>query len=165
MSTKQSKKENALQAVKFALFSASAGIIQVVSFTVLDLVFKNIEAESELMQLLFRSEYGVQYLTALVLSVIWNFTFNRKFTFKSATNIPKAMLKVFGYYCVFTPLSTWLGALATANFDLGDGFGKYLVLAVTMITNMVTEFLFCKYVVYKDSVNTAEKKPSESVKK
>lgn len=167
MSDKQNKKETALQAVKFALFSASAGIIQVVSFTVLDLIFKNIEAESEIMQLLFRSEYGVQYLTALILSVIWNFTFNRKFTFKSATNIPKAMLKVFGYYCVFTPLSTWLGALATAHFGLGEGFGKYLVLAVTMITNMVTEFLFCKYVVYREptpSDDTA-KESSESVKK
>lgn len=156
MQEKLTKKENALQAIKFVLFSASAGIIQAVSFTLLDLLFKNVETESEIMQQLFRSEYGVQYLVALILSVLWNFTFNRKFTFKSATNIPKAMLKVFGYYCVFTPLSTWLGSLAAAHFNLGEGLGKYIVLAVTMITNMVTEFLFCRFVVYRDSINTAE---------
>ena len=156
MQEKLTKKENALQAIKFVLFSASAGIIQAVSFTLLDLLFKNVETESEIMQQLFRSEYGVQYLVALILSVLWNFTFNRKFTFKSATNIPKAMLKVFGYYCVFTPLSTGLGSLATAHFNLGEGLGKYIVLAVTMITNMVTEFLFCRFVVYRDSINTAE---------
>lgn len=156
MQEKLTTKENALQAIKFVLFSASAGIIQAVSFTLLDLLFKNVETESEIMQQLFRSEYGVQYLVALILSVLWNFTFNRKFTFKSATNIPKAMLKVFGYYCVFTPLSTWLGSLATAHFNLGEGLGKYIVLAVTMITNMVTEFLFCRFVVYRDSINTAE---------
>ena len=156
MQEKLTKKENALQAIKFVLFSASAGIIQTVSFTLLDLLFKNVETESVIMQQLFRSEYGVQYLVALILSVLWNFTFNRKFTFKSATNIPKAMLKVFGYYCVFTPLSTLLGSLATAHFNLGEGLGKYIVLAVTMITNMVTEFLFCRFVVYRDSINTAE---------
>ena len=88
MQEKLTKKENALQAIKFVLFSASAGIIQAVSFTLLDLLFKNVETESEIMQQLFRSEYGVQYLVALILSVLWNFTFNRKFTFKSATNIP-----------------------------------------------------------------------------
>ena len=101
------KKDNALQAIKFALFSASAGIIQVVSFTLLnELVLPNIHIENEAVMRVLSAEYGVCYLIALVLSVIWNFTFNRKFTFKSATNVPVAMLKIFGFYCVFTPVST-----------------------------------------------------------
>ena len=149
MQEKLTKKENALQAIKFVLFSASAGIIQAVSFTLLDLLFKNVETESEIMQQLFRSEYGVQYLVALILSVLWNFTFNRKFTFKSATNIPKAMLKVFGYYCVFTPLSTLGG-----NFLANLGWNEYLVTGLNMVVNFVTEFLYDKYVVFRGTVDT-----------
>lgn len=159
---KMSKKDNALQALKFVCFSASAGVIQVVVFTLLDTLFSKVEVNGELMELLFRSEYGVQYLVALICSVIWNFTFNRKFTFKSAANIPVAMLKVFGYYCVFTPLSTWLGTVATAHFGWGDDWHKYIVLGVTMVTNMVTEFLFCRFVVYRNSMNTNEQAKKEN---
>lgn len=158
MSDKLSKKENTLQAVKFALFSASAGIIQVVSFEVLTFVFKNVEATTPFTKWMFESDYGIQYLIALILSVLWNFTVNRKFTFKSATNVPVAMAKVFGYYCVFTPLSTWLGVMATEHFNLGEGtFDTLLVLIPTMLTNMVTEFLFCRFVVYRGSINSAVK--------
>jgi len=81
--------------VKFALFSVSAGVIELGSFSLLN----------ELAHL----PYWVSYLVALVLSVLWNFTLNRRYTFKSASNVPVAMLKVFGYYCVFTPLSTLTG--------------------------------------------------------
>ena len=90
---KLSTKENILQTVKFALFSASAGIIQITTYT---LFFE-----------VCHFKEWVAYLISLVLSVLWNFTFNRKFTFKSANNVPIAMLKVAAYYCVFTPLSTW----------------------------------------------------------
>ena len=120
-----------LQAVKFALFSASAGVIQVASCTLFLEVFE--------------WEYWLAYLVSLILSILWNFTLNRKFTFKSSSNIPVAMAKVFGYYLVFTPLSTWLGHLAESS-----GINEYIVLAVTMLTNLVTEFLFCKYVVYRN---------------
>ena len=89
---KLSTKENVLQTVKFALFSASAGIIQIATYTLF------YEA--------CHSKEWIAYLISLVLSVLWNFTFNRKFTFKSANNVPIAMLKVAAYYCVFTPLST-----------------------------------------------------------
>lgn len=154
MNEKMSKKDNMLQALKFVCFSASAGVIQVVAFTILDAVLSKLPATNDFTRMLFHSEYGVQYLVALILSVIWNFTFNRKFTFKSANNIPIAMLKVFGYYCVFTPLSTWLGVLATSHFGWGEDWHKYIVLGVTMITNMVTEFLFCRFVVYRNSMNT-----------
>ena len=111
----------------------------------------------------FNSEYGAYYLIALILSVIWNFTFNRRFTFKSATNIPIAMLKVFGFYCVFTPVSVILGEIAAQK--LSWDFAEYLILGVTMATNMVTEFLFCRFFVYKNSMNTnaiAEKEKDSS---
>ncbi len=148
------KNNNALQAVKFALFSASAGIIQVGSFTLLnELVLPNINIENEKIMHILSSEYGVCYLVALTLSVIWNFTFNRRFTFKSAANIPIAMAKVFGFYLVFTPVSTVLGNMAT-----GKGVNEYIVLAVTMLSNMVLEYLFCKFVVYKGQENTREEK-------
>lgn len=136
------KNSNVIQAVKFALFSASAGLIEVVSFTLLN----------ELAHL----PYWPAYLIALVLSVLWNFTFNRRFTFKSAANIPIAMAKVAGFYLVFTPLSTWLGNMAE-----GNGVNEYIVLAVTMLANFVLEYLFCKFVVYRGQENTREEKPKE----
>lgn len=120
------KRENLVHIIKFTLFSISAGIIQVISFTILNEVVKLI--------------YWPAYLIALTLSVLWNFTLNRKFTFKSAANIPKAMFKVACYYLVFTPLSTWWGhALETV------GWNEYIILGMTMIINFVTEFLFAKF--------------------
>ena len=126
------------QVIKFTLFSISAGVIQVGAFT--------------LINELLHWAYWPAYLTSLVLSVLWNFTLNRRYTFQSAANVPIAMAKVFGYYLVFTPLSTWLGALAEAA-----GINEYIVLAFTMLTNFVTEFLFCKFVVYHNQENTRAK--------
>lgn len=122
------------QVVKFTLFSASAGLIQVSVFAILEIFIK---------------DYWIPYLISLVLSILWNFTLNRKYTFKSAANVPVAMAKVFGFYLVFTPLSTWLGNLAE-----GKGANDFLILAVTMISNFVLEFLFCKFVVYRGKENT-----------
>ncbi|MDD6219988.1 MAG: GtrA family protein [Clostridia bacterium] len=143
---KLTKKQTLIQTVKFALFSASAGIIQAVTFTLLNEVA--------------HLKYWPSYLTALVLSVLWNFTFNRKFTFKSANNIPIAMLKVAGYYCVFTPLSTYLGNLCAETYVVNE----YIVLAVTMVTNLVTEYLFCRFVVYRNSMNTNDIARKEKAK-
>lgn len=154
------KKDSVLQALKFAAFSASAGIIQVVSFTLLNELVPQTDSSNAIVQWFFNSEYGASYLVALVLSVLWNFTFNRKFTFKSATNIPVAMLKVFGFYCVFTPVSTILGELVVQRTSWK--FAEYIILGVTMATNMVTEFLFCRFFVYKDSMNTATKEKETS---
>ena len=125
------------QAVKFTLFSASAGVIQVGSFALMELFIK---------------DYWVPYLVSLVLSILWNFTLNRRYTFKSAANVPVAMAKVFGFYLVFTPLSTFLGNLAE-----GRGVNDFIILAVTMIANFVLEFLFCKFVVYRGQEDTLEK--------
>ena len=126
------------QAIKFTLFSVSAGIIQIGSFALLN-------------ELLHWS-YWVSYLISLVLSVLWNFNLNRKFTFQSASNVPIAMLKVAAYYAVFTPLSTWWTAALTAP---AVGWNAYLVEFLTMLTNFVTEFLFQRFVVFRKSLDTA----------
>lgn len=154
-----SKRDNIIQAVKFVLFSASAGLIQALSFTLMNEVLvktdfiQNLMANNETFAKLMSNEYGPMYLIALILSVIWNFTFNRKFTFKSSNNIPVAMLKVLGYYAVFTPVSVILGNYFTAKFA-GFAAIEYIVLGVTMLCNMITEFLFDKFVVFRDSENT-----------
>ena len=122
--------------IKFGLFSISAGLIQIGAFTLLN----------ELLHL----EYWLSYLIGLVLSVIWNFTLNRKFTFKSSNNVPIAMLKVFGYYCVFTPLSTLLVKFLTT----GPQWNEYLVTILNMVLNFVTEYLFDSYVVFRGSIDT-----------
>ena len=127
------------RALKFLLISISAGIIQIGTFT--------------LMNELFVWNYWVSYLISLLLSIIWNFTINRKYTFKSANNITVAMLLVLGFYAVFTPVSTILGNLAETN-----GVNEYIVLAVTMITNFILEFLFTRFVVYRNSCDTAKQK-------
>ncbi len=146
-----SKKDNIIQVVKFALFSVSAGLIETVVFTVL----------TEVPPRLFDKElsYWACYLPALILSVIWNFTLNRKFTFKSATNVPIAMLKVAAYYAVFTPVSTILGDMAAVRFNAEESaIVDYLILAVTMAANLITEYLFQRFVVFRNSINTNEKK-------
>lgn len=122
--------------VKFVLFSASAGIIEIVTFTLLN------EFTSW--------PYWPCYLIALVLSVIWNFTLNRKFTFRSANNVPLAMLLVALYYCVFTPLSTWLGSFLSDTL----GWNEYLVTVINMLLNFVTEFLYDNFVVFRGSIDT-----------
>ncbi len=134
-----SKKE-LLRTLKFVLFSISAGLIQVVSFT--------------LMEEVLHLPHWLSYLVSLVLSVLWNFTLNRKFTFYSASNVPIAMLKVAGFYLVFTPLSTWWTAELTGP---EIGWNEYLVLALTMIVNFVTEYLFQRFVVFGKSIDTAKK--------
>jgi len=131
------KRESLFQVIKFTLFSASAGIIQMLGFTLLNELAK--------------MQYWPAYLISLVLSVLWNFTLNRKYTFKSAANVPIAMAKTFGFYLVFTPLSTWLGHLADQA-----GINEYIIFAVTLLTNFVTEFLFTKFVVYRGQENTAK---------
>ena len=143
-------------------FSASAGIIQILSFTLMSEVIIKLPFLQNLMETnrtfskIMSNEYGPMYLIALLLSVIWNFTFNRKFTFKSAANVPIAMLKVLAFYCVFTPVSTLLGNYFTAKYADVTAI-NYIVLACTMACNMTTEFLYDKFVVFKGSENTAVK--------
>jgi putative flippase GtrA len=125
------------RALKFLLISISAGLVQIGSFTLLNEVFS--------------WNYWGAYLTSLLLSIIWNFTINRKFTFKSSSNVKIAMLLVLAFYVVFTPVSTVLGSLAEDS-----GANEYVVLAITMIANFVLEFLYTRYVVYRNSCDTAK---------
>ena len=129
-----------LRSLKFVLFSISAGVIQVVSFT--------------LMEEVLHLPHWLSYLVALVLSVLWNFTLNRKLTFCSASNVPVAMLKVALFYLVFTPLSTWWTAVLTGP---EVGWNEYLVLVLTMLVNFVTEYLFQRFLVFGKSLDTAKK--------
>ena len=125
--------------IKFTLFSVSAGIIQALSFTLLEEVL--------------HITHWVSYLVSLILSVLWNFTLNRKYTFQSANNVPIAMLKVALFYVVFTPISTWWTAVLTD----GVGVNEYLVLIATMLVNFVTEYLYDRFFVFGKSIDTAKK--------
>ena len=134
-----SKNQEAVRAVKFALFSASAGLIQIGSFTLFNEVF--------------HWSYWICYLLSLILSVLWNFTLNRKYTFRSAANVPIAMAKVAAFYAVFTPLSTLMG-----NWLVGGlGWNEYLVTGINMALNFVTEFLYQRWFVFGKSIDTAKK--------
>ena len=134
-----------IRTVKFTLFSISAGVIQIGLFTLMEEVFKI-------------DNYWVCYLTSLIASVLWNFTINKKVTFRSARNVTVAMTLVLCFYLVFTPVSTVLGNLAKIN-----GVNEYVVLAITMIANFVLEYLYTRYFVYKNSCDTAVDKTKQEV--
>ena len=125
-----------VRVVKFTFFSISAGVIEIGAFTLLN----------ELLHL----PYWVSYLVALVLSVLWNFTLNRRYTFKSATNVPVAMLKVAAFYVVFTPLSTALEHWMTGSL----GWNEYLATGANMALNFVTEFLYQRFFVFGKSIDS-----------
>lgn len=127
------------RALKFTLISISAGIIQIGTFTLMYEVLHWI--------------YWPSYLISLLLSVLWNFTINRKYTFKSASNVKVAMLLVLAFYLVFTPVSTILGSMAEAS-----GVDGFLVEIITMLSNFVLEFIYNRFVVYRNSCDTLEKK-------
>ncbi|MFA5471136.1 MAG: GtrA family protein [Acholeplasmataceae bacterium] len=129
------RKENFMQFAKFLGFSISAGIIELGTFTIL---FK-----------LAHFEESPSYLIGLILSVLWNFTVNRRFTFKSANNVPIAMTKIFIFYLIFTPLSTWWVEVFT-----NLGVNGFIVIGGTMIINFVTEFLYSRVFIYKNQMNT-----------
>ena len=133
MDDKKAKNKEAVRMIKFVFFSISAGIIEIITFSLLN----------ELVN-------WPCYLIALVLSVLWNFTLNRNFTFKSASNVPIAMLKVAGFYCVFTPLSTLLGNYLAETLM----WNEYLVTGINMALNFVTEYLFDRFVVFGNSLDT-----------
>ena len=128
--------KESVRALKFLLFSISAGAIELGSFALLN----------ELLHL----PYWVSYMIALVLSVLWNFTLNRKFTFRSAANVPVAMLKVAAYYAVFTPFSSWFEHFLTMNL----GWNEYLATFINMAINFVTEFLYQRFFVFGNSIDT-----------
>lgn len=134
-----SDKKEFWRVIKFTLFSISAGVIQVASF--------------EIMDKLIRMPYWPSYLISLLLSVVWNFTFNRRFTFQSAANVPVAMAKVLLFYAVFTPLSTIGG-----NYLVEELFWNAdLVLVISMLLNFALEFLYQRFFVFNNNLDDREK--------
>lgn len=136
---RENKKNEIIRVIKFTFFSISAGLIQIGTFTLMNEIAK--------------LPYWPSYLISLVLSILWNFTANRKFTFKSANNVPIAMVKVFIFYLIFTPLSTWWGHVLTKNY-----WNEYVVLGGTMIINFVSEFLYLRFFVFGKSIDSATNK-------
>ena len=133
---RKEKNRELIRTIKFVLFSISAGLIQILSFTLLN----------ELMTW----PYWPSYLISITLSVLWNFTLNRRFTFKSANNVPIAMAQTAAFYLVFTPLSTLLGNYLVESLL----WNEYLVTAINMISNFVLEYLFQRFVVFRNSLDT-----------
>ncbi|MBQ9011314.1 MAG: GtrA family protein [Bacilli bacterium] len=141
------KKKEITRAVKFTLFSISAGIVEILVFTFFDTIAN--------------FDYWINYLIALVASVIWNFTLNREFTFKATNNVPIAMIKVAIFYLIFTPTSTIIGNYLAETLKWTD----YLVTGLNMLANFILEFLYDKYIVFKRSIDTKKTNKSELVNK
>ena len=129
-------KKELIRSLKFLLFSISAGGIELAAFSLLN------ELTSW--------SYWPCYLIALTLSVLWNFTLNRRYTFQSASNVPKAMALVLLFYCVFTPLSTVLGSFLADTLR----WNEYLVTILNMAANFILEYLYDRLVVFRDSIAT-----------
>lgn len=134
------KKMETIRALKFTLFSISAGIIQILVFTLL----------TEFTPL----PYWSRYLAALILSILWNFTLNREFTFKAANNIPLAMTKVAIFYLIFTPVTTIGGNYLVETLKWND----YLVTIMSMLLNFTTEYLYDRFIVFGKEIDTKAKK-------
>lgn len=131
---KESKKEF-FRAVKFVLVSASAGIVEIGVFTLLN-EFSDMK-------------YWPCYLIALVASVVWCFTINRRYTFMSTKNVPRAMAMVFAFYLVFTPASTILGNYLAETLH----WNEYLVTGINMALNLSLEYLYDTFVVYRGEMD------------
>ena len=130
------KKKEPARVIKFVLFSASAGIIEMGVFALLNEWI--------------RWSYWPCYLIALTVSVVWNFTLNRRFTFRSASNVPRAMALVLLFYCVFTPVTTLLGNYLAETLL----WNEYLVTGINMLLNITTEYLYDRFVVFRKSLDT-----------
>lgn len=125
--------------LKFVLFSASAGVIQFGSFALLN------EFTTW--------RYWPCYLISLILSILWNFTFNRRFTFKSKANITRAMLLVLVFYAAFTPATTILGDWLAEDML----WNEYLVTIINMLLNLTLEYLYQRFVVYRNRIDNRDK--------
>ena len=134
------EKKEIIRKIKFTLFSISAGLIEIGLFTLLNE--------------LTNWSYWPCYLIALVASVLWNFTLNREFTFKSTANVPIAMAKVFLFYLIFTPTSTIIGNYLAENLH----WNEYIVTGLNMLANFILEYLYDQYVVYRGTIDTKEHK-------
>ncbi|MDF2800871.1 MAG: polysaccharide synthesis protein GtrA [Anaerocolumna sp.] len=136
MPEKHNLRKEFIRSIKFLMFSISAGVVQIISFSLLH-EFTDLE-------------YWISYVIALIISVIWNFTLNRRYTFQSANNVTIAMLKILGFYCVFTPLSTLLGDYLADTLE----WNEYIVTLINMILNFSSEFIYDRLFVFQNSIDT-----------
>ncbi len=139
---KNEKKKEVTRVVKFFLFSVSAGVIEIGAFALLNE--------------LTGWTYWPCYLIALTLSVLWNFTLNRNFTFQSASNVPVAMIKVAIFYCIFTPVTTILGNYLAEDLS----WNEYLVTGINMALNLTTEYFYDRFFVFGKSIDTNHRSKS-----
>ena len=145
------------RAIKFTLFSISAGVIQVISsFLLKFVIIDRIMDPEATMTFIIEQETStfIADTVGLALSVIWNFTFNRKFTFKAASNVPVAMLLAFLFYVPFYPFQIWYVAMVEQGLSSIGGWGYVIGLATCMIINFVLEFLWQKFVVFHGKVDS-----------
>ena len=133
------KNKEWVRVLKFVLFSASAGVIQFGSFALLN------EFTTW--------RYWPCYLISLILSILWNITFNRRFTFNSNANITRAMLRVLAFYAVFTPATTCLGDWLAEDML----WNEYLVTIINMLLNLSLEYLYQRFIVYRNRIDNRDK--------
>lgn len=129
------KRKEVIRAIKFAIVSASAGLVEIGVFTIMN-EFTGLK-------------YWPCYLTALIASVVWCFTINRRYTFKSTKNVPRAMAMVFAFYLVFTPATTILGNYLAETLH----WNEYLVTGINMALNLSLEYLYDTFIVYRGEMD------------
>jgi len=160
------KNNSAWQFFKFLLCAASAGIIQFVTFTILQTIFKKTGTDQTLGTMwFFQDGYlkttFIATTCALVLSILWNFTLNRKFTFKAANNLPLAMVLAFCFYIPFYPFQTWyVGTIEQELFKYTTTNAIWpglIAEGTVMIINFVLEFLWQKFVVFRKPKRKSKK--------
>ena len=164
MSNKITQNKQLWQAIKFTLFSISAAVIQIISSSILKLVLDAVVDANDVVVFIRPQPTStfVADTVGLALSIIWNFTFNRKFTFKAASNVPIAMLLAFLFYLPFYPFQIWYVAMVERGLESIGGWGFVIGLGTCMIINFVLEFLWQKFVVFhKKATNDAEQETSE----
>ena len=160
-------KKELWRVVKFTLFSISAGVIQAVSSLLLKLVILDrvIDADATIKFIIEQpTSTFIADTVGLALSVLWNFTFNRKFTFKAANNVPIAMLLAFLFYVPFYPFQIWYIAMVEHGLSSIGGWGYVIGLATCMVINFVLEFLWQQFVVFRGKVDTNDIAQRESDK-
>ncbi|MDO5025763.1 MAG: GtrA family protein [Trueperella sp.] len=121
--------ETQLQAVKFTLLSGTAAVVEAGSYALF--------LALDLMPVSWAQAISV------ALSVLWNFTLNRKFTFKSTGNVPFAMLLVSLFYVAYIPISSVLAGLMD-----DAGMHPAVIKIIWLLINFVGEFIWWKYVVF-----------------
>lgn len=153
-------KSELMQAVKFTLFSISAAVIQIVSSLLLKLIILDYvipEGHTFFFIKEWQTDTFIADTVGLALSVLWNFTFNRKFTFKAANNVPVAMLLALAFYVPFYPFQIWyVDTIEKSLAHIGD-WGFIIGLGTCMLINFVLEFLWQKFVVFRKPKNAEEK--------